>query len=91
MRQKNAPRSSGTPQCHGRNASSASFNIDIETCVECGGAVKVIACIEDPVVIKKIRTHLNEKAASAEPAQLPESRAPPVYVPGTDRQADLFG
>ncbi len=27
------------------------FNIDIETCSECGGAVKVIACIEDPVAI----------------------------------------
>ena len=39
------------------------FNIDIETCVECGGAVKVIACIEDPVVIKKILAHLKEKAA----------------------------
>ncbi len=34
------------------------FNIDIETCSECGGAVKIIACIEDPVVIAKILTHL---------------------------------
>ena len=67
------------------------FNIDIETCVKCGGAVRVIACIEDPVVIKKILTHLNEKAASADPAQLPESRAPPVYVPGAGRQTGLFG
>jgi hypothetical protein len=25
------------------------FNIDIETCRECGGAVKVIACIEERV------------------------------------------
>jgi len=24
------------------------FNIDIETCGECGGPLKVIACIEDP-------------------------------------------
>ena len=32
------------------------FNIDIETCGECGAAVKVIACIEDSVVIKKILT-----------------------------------
>ena len=30
------------------------FNIDIETCQYCSGAVKVIACIEDPAVIKKI-------------------------------------
>ncbi len=53
------------------------FNIDIETCSECGGAVKVIACIEDPVVIAKILTHLDEKAASAGKGLLPESRAPP--------------
>ena len=29
------------------------FNIDIETCSECGGAVKIIACIEDPVVYQE--------------------------------------
>jgi len=29
-----------------------------ETCRECGGAIKVIACIEDPVVIEKIPTLL---------------------------------
>ena len=53
------------------------FNIDIETCSECGGTVKVIACIEDPVVIKKILTHLGEKAAVTETIRLPECRAPP--------------
>jgi hypothetical protein len=52
-------------------------NIDIETCRACGGTVKVIACIEDPVVIEKILTHLNEKAASAGAGLLPASRAPP--------------
>ena len=36
------------------------FNIDIETCTECGGCVNVIACIEDPVVIKKTLTHVKE-------------------------------
>jgi hypothetical protein len=35
------------------------FKIDIETCSKCGGTVKVIACIEDPVVIEKILTHVN--------------------------------
>ena len=29
------------------------FKLDILTCEHCGGAVKVIASIEDPVVIKK--------------------------------------
>ena len=43
----------------------------------------MIACIEDPVVIKKILTHLQEKTAP-EPAELlPESSAPP--------QVELFG
>jgi len=54
------------------------FNIDIETCRECGGAVKVIACIEDPVVIKKILDHLKATAEVNEHAPLPESRAPPA-------------
>ncbi|MCP4044523.1 MAG: IS91 family transposase [Gammaproteobacteria bacterium] len=58
------------------------FNIDIEVCSKCGGAVKVIACIEDPVVIEKILTHLGQKPASTEPVVLPQPRAPP--------QASLF-
>ena len=53
------------------------FNIDIETCSKCGGAVRVIACIEDPVVIDKILTYLDKKAALAEPVVLPQSRPPP--------------
>ena len=53
------------------------FNIDVETCRACGGTAKVIACIEDPVVIERILSHLNEKAPSAETTLLPESRAPP--------------
>jgi hypothetical protein len=39
--------------------------------------MKVIACIEDPSVIKKILTHLKEKAPTAAALRLPESRAPP--------------
>ena len=48
------------------------FAIDIEICRECGGAVKVIACIEDPEVIKKILTHLTENASSAEAHRHPQ-------------------
>jgi hypothetical protein len=58
------------------------FNIDIETCNSCGGAVKIIACIEDPVVIEKILTHLDNKAAGGAARRLPPCRAPP--------QASLF-
>jgi hypothetical protein len=71
------------------------FNIDISTCDACGSAVKVIASIEDPVVIpttlaslagqalKQILAHLERKAESKEYNPLPESRAPP--------QIGLFG
>jgi len=53
------------------------FNIEVETCSACGGTAKVIACIEDPMVIEKILTHLNEAAPCAEVTPWPESRAPP--------------
>jgi len=39
--------------------------------------VNVFACIDALVAIKKILTHLKEKAASQEPIQLPKSRASP--------------
>ena len=54
------------------------FNIDIETCSECGGDVRIIACIEDPVVISKILTYLDDKVPPVETAQLPQCRAPPT-------------
>ena len=41
------------------------FKIDIETCSVCGGAMRIVACIEDPVVIAKILAHLDAKAAAA--------------------------
>jgi hypothetical protein len=34
------------------------FAIDIEKCPECGGSVRVIACIEDPHLIAKILAHV---------------------------------
>ena len=54
------------------------FNIDIETCNKCGGDVKIIASIEDPVVIRKILAHLDEKVTPTGAGLLPESRAPPA-------------
>jgi len=54
------------------------FNIDITICNRCGGAVKIIACIEDLLVIKKILDHLDAKSGAVDSAsQLPEPRAPP--------------
>ena len=54
------------------------FNIDVETCNQCGGAMKVIACIEEQSVIDKILAHLDSKARlSTVNHRLPEPRAPP--------------
>jgi len=54
------------------------FNIDIETCDKCGGDVRIIASIEDPIVIGKILTHLKDKLSSVAIDLLPECRAPPL-------------
>ncbi len=48
------------------------FGIDIETCSQCGGQVKVIACIEAPDVIEKILTHLNKNSVPQETGLFPE-------------------
>jgi sulfur relay (sulfurtransferase) complex TusBCD TusD component (DsrE family) len=54
------------------------FNIDITICSRCSRAVRIIASIEDPLVIKKILDHLDTKSlAPASVNQLPEPRAPP--------------
>jgi len=41
------------------------FSIDVERCERCGGAVRIIACIEDPEVIEKILGHVGLAAPSA--------------------------
>ena len=54
------------------------FNIDITICSRCGGAVNIIACIDDPSIINKILANLDAKSgAPATVYQLPEPRAPP--------------
>ena len=35
------------------------FDVDVEHCPNCGGALKIIAAIEDPPVIIKILSHLS--------------------------------
>jgi len=54
------------------------FDIDIETCSECGSDVRIIASIEDPAVIQKILAHLDDNTTSAAPALLPDCRASPT-------------
>lgn len=49
---------------------------DIETCLACGGAVWIIACIEGPAVIERILTHVDAKALKPEAWMRPPGRAP---------------
>ena len=54
------------------------FGIDVQTCAGCGGAMRIIACIEDPAVIKAILAHLADKARPVHAPRLPPGRAPPA-------------
>jgi len=49
-------------------------DIDMETCSECGGDVRIVASIEDPLVIRMILDHLDAKGIHAD--LLPQCRAP---------------
>jgi hypothetical protein len=53
------------------------FAIDIETCPECGGKLRVIACIEDPPLIAKILGQVRRREALVSNAP----RSPPVLQP----------
>ena len=68
-------------QCHGAMTWAQRlkrvFNIDVETCRACGGSAKVIACIEDPAVIRKILKHLQEQSPLDSGVQIPNPLAPP--------------
>ncbi len=59
------------------------FLIDVTVCEHCGGAVKIIACIEDRATVRKILAHV--ESATSPPRQLPPARGPP------GGSADLFG
>ena len=55
------------------------FRIEIEGCTRCGGALKIIASIEEPQVIAKILSHLERTAPDQYPTELPlGARAPPL-------------
>ena len=52
------------------------FAVDVFACARCRGRMRLVATIEDPVVIRKILTHLGL------PTEVPAPRPPP---------SDLFG
>ena len=51
------------------------FAIDLETCRQCGGRLRVIASIEQPALIERILGHLGRAAGAVDPGH--PSRAPP--------------
>jgi hypothetical protein len=60
------------------------FRIDIETCRKCGGAVRIIACIEEAVVIEKILTHLDQiPGHRRQQRRIARSCQPDVNLPGS--------
>jgi hypothetical protein len=53
------------------------FAIDIETCLDCGGKLRVVAAIEDPPLIGKILAHVRRHHALFDSTP----RAPPDALP----------
>ena len=47
------------------------FAVDVLACPRCGGRMRVVATIEDPVVIRKILTHLGLPTDVAAPRPPP--------------------
>jgi hypothetical protein len=56
------------------------IDIDVETCAVCGGTMRIIACIEDPIAIKAILAYLAGKARPVHASRLPPRRAPPLPI-----------
>lgn len=53
------------------------FGIEIDTCTRCGGALKIVASIEEPELIAKILAHLERRATEPQQIELPlGARAP---------------
>ena len=66
------------------------FSIEIETCSECGGDVRIVASIEDPAVIQKVLAHLDKKGVLSVSHLLPDCRASPSLPAGLFDLIDSF-
>ena len=56
------------------------FNIDVSTCVHCGGAVQIVASIEEPTAIRLIFAHFEKHGALLKAHYRPVPRAPPAVA-----------
>ncbi|EAR22694.1 putative transposase [Nitrococcus mobilis Nb-231] len=72
-------KSAGQPICTAVGYREAVGHRDVpdETCPTCGGAMRIIACIEDPEIIEKILAHLDAHVTEPEATRRPPCRAPP--------------
>lgn len=56
------------------------FNIDVNTCIHCGGSVRIVASIEEPTAIRAILDHFAKHGAMEEAHYRPPARAPPAVA-----------
>jgi len=56
------------------------FNIDVSTCGDCGGAVRIVASIEEPTAIRAILAHFAKHGALEKAHYRPAARAPPALT-----------
>ena len=56
------------------------FSIDVASCVRCGAAVRVIASIEEPALIRRILAHVRGKGEKSTASLSPPSTGPPVMA-----------
>jgi len=56
------------------------FNIDVSTCGHCGGAVRIVASIEEPTAIRAILAHFAKHGAREHAHFRPDPCAPPAVA-----------
>ena len=56
------------------------FGIDVKVCVHCGGAVRIVASIEEPTAIRAILAHFEKHGALEGAYYRPGPRAPPALA-----------
>ncbi len=54
------------------------FGIDINTCIHCGGAVPIVASIEEPAVVRAIPARFEKHGALEQAHYRPAARTPPA-------------
>jgi len=55
-------------------------NIDVSTCVHCGGTLRIVASIEQPTAIRAILAHFEKHGALQKAHYRPAPRAPPAVA-----------